>query len=649
MNYFDRQKTNRIEKLEKKLYSKTEKQESDDRSEFDERKYSQLDNDWTPDGEEHELDKDYFDANETSEKPKKGLFFLTLLIAGIFFVGSVLYATFVFVGNQNTVISDEININIIGPVSVGSGSRLSLDIIVQNNSKKDLESVHLVTNYPVGTKTIDLKEDLVTGRMVIGDMPAGSVSKRTLDMAFLGERDEIKKIDLKIEYRLSGSYALFDKPKSFEIVLSEPPIQILVNAFEKVSSGQITDFDIKIRSNSEREIAELLFVADYPFGFGFMNSSIRPSYGNNVWLFRDFKPGETREIKITGQIQAQDNEERAFRFNIGTPSDINNEEIGVTFNNTRHVVFIEKPFIDLQLVINNSTEKIISVKSGESFNTNVLFTNNTNDKIRDIEIVLSLDGAVLDKSATQILGGFYSSFDNKITFNKDTYNQLAEVLPRQQVNITNTLKTFDLSSNNLNLKNPEIKISATVKGRRVRESGADESIEQQNFYTIKVLSDLILAVANNREKISGITDFGPIPPKVDNETSYTITWTVANSSADVRDAKVVARLPNYMKWNNVVVPNGENITYDETSRRITWNIGEISAGAGYSRAARTVNFQLVLRPSISQRQQAVVLLDQMVVTGFDLFNEKLIQNGAPNSTTVISGRSTFDSHQFVVE
>lgn len=665
MNYFDKEKPHKIDNLEKKLYSKNIKQEDDIRSEFDDRKIPELDDDWNPENHigdamnpnsnanNHTGSNQYTETPYDIQPPKTGIFWMVLLVAVLFFVGSIGYASYVFLGGQKIISTDDVVINIVGPVSIGGGDKLSIDAVFQNNSSVALEEVQLVVDYPKGAKTPDLKQDLTRERFVIGTMGVGSALKQTLNMAFLGENGETKKVDVKLEYRLPNSTALITKSKPFEIVLSEAPVQILVNALERISSGQNIDLDIEIRSNSEKDIEQLVFIADYPFGFTYTNSTLPPTYGNNVWVFNNFKTDDLKKIQISGIIQAQDGENRAFRFNAGLPSEINREEIGIVLSNARHIISLERPFIDLQLAVNGSLDEINSVKSGEQIDTDIIFYNNTNNIVRDIEILMYLNGVVLDKFNVSTRGGYYDSLENKIIYNKTTAPEsLVEVLPRQKVEFSSQLKTLSLVTNNLGLKNPELKISAVVRGRRVSETGADEQIEQEDFVNIKVLSDVRIrtSTAHNTTAVNGLIDSGPIPPKVDTDTTYTINWSMTNSTNDLENAKVTALLPVFVSWNNKFYPSTENISYDPVKRIITWVPGNVSAGTGYGNVLpEKVSFQVTLKPGINFFDETVDIVENIVFSATDKFSGKNLTGGTDDNSTIIQGRSTNDFHHKVVD
>ncbi|HRY30880.1 MAG TPA: hypothetical protein P5328_00610 [Candidatus Paceibacterota bacterium] len=648
MNYFEKKDTNRIGRLEKKLFSKGESFNDDVRSGFDKKQYEE-----TRDWDDGDLLETELSETIPIKKPKTGIFWGILALAVIFFTGSLGYAVYRFVGGDQIISTDQVDIDVIGPVSVGGGDRLSIDVVVQNNSSVDMQSANLVINYPDGTRSVDLQSDLRRGRIDLGDIKVGSVVKKTLDMAFLGENGEVKSVDVSVEYRTSGSVVLLSKTKTFTIILSASPVQILVTAPDKISSGQNLELDLEIKSNSDKIIENLLVVAEYPFGFAFNKASINPTYGDNVWLFNSFSPTDVKNIKIQGQLQAQDNEERSFKFSAGTPDANNKEDIGITLTNIRHTVLLEKPFIGIDVVINGSSGPVVAVKSGEAINYSLVFSNNTNDTVRDVKISLFFEGQALNKSKVVAVSGFYDSYENKISYTGNSLPELNSVLPRSSVSISDKFETYDLSANNRNLVNPEIRISAIVTGTRISDSEVEDKIEERGFITIKLLSDLTFGARTSYNSsytsAAGFTDTGPVPPKVEQETVYTVTWALANSVNDLETTKVIGLLPSYVTWLGSISPADADISYDGTSRRVIWSPNKISAGTGYTAPFKTISFQLKLRPSLSQVGQIPNLVEKTTLSAFDTFTKSNIEKSVENTTTVLAGYTASDGYGNVVQ
>ena len=71
----------------------------------------------------------------------------------------------------------------------------------------------------------------------------------------------------------------------------------MVDTPKNVTAGQEFEIIIEIFSNSYRIVKDFLLEADYPFGFDFKDSNIKPSYRDNIWNFGDIAPNSKRILK----------------------------------------------------------------------------------------------------------------------------------------------------------------------------------------------------------------------------------------------------------------------------------------------------------------------------------------------------------------
>lgn len=671
-------KMSRIERAQKKLYAKKYTPEKNRRTPLEKKEYN-VSTDWTiTRGPEAMPIQEMNQGQETNQTPNSNQdfnvedkpvvpvdfsnsipseavttskivsFWAVLIFAVVFFFGALGYAAFVFMGGGQTITAEDISINIVGPVSVGGGDKLSIDVVIQNNNSVTLEDADLVITYPDGTKATDLITDMKRGRMTVGDIKPGSVVKETLDMAFFGEEGDNKRVEVELEYKISGSMALFNKTKAFEISLNAAPIQIIVDGLDRVSSGQDVELELEVTSNSGKDIENLMIVANYPFGFKFDSSEIEPTIGNNIWIFDRFSPTQKETFKIKGKIDAQDNEIRFFRFEAGIVSDDNIEELGVIFTNSSHEISVEKPFIDLQLVINDQKDDSIVVSSGEQVFVVANFINSTNNTVSDVEIKFKLEGDILDKASVSAGNGFYSSSDNTILFDKNNSNQLTAVEPRAQEQFVFSFKSKKTQNQN-GISSPQIKISSEVTGRRVSEDSSEERINETDLKIVQVLSDVLLQTFTLFDD-GPFNNTGPIPPKADNDTTYTLLWSLSNNMSDLQDAKVTAILPPYISWIDVVSPSIEIVSYDPISRRMTWSIGNVSAGVGHTGNPREVNVQINLRPSVSQIGLSPNLLNNVVFSAYDTFAKTTFEKEITSPTTLLQEQAgALNKHQIVIQ
>jgi hypothetical protein len=639
----------KLEQLQKKLYKKDFDQSLGRRHSLDQKDYDLKDNWKTVPQKNSQKDQAKNDEIEY-EPPKKGSIFNVILgLAAVFFVISVSYAGFIFLNDSKTISGDDVDIEIIGPVSIGAGDTLSLDVILTNNNPVPLEVVDLIVQYPSGTKD---SKDLVTGlnrtRETIEDIASGSVVRKTLDMSLFGQEGEIKNINIGIEYQVPGSNAVFDKNKNFEIALSAAPIIVNIDGLTEISSGQIIPLKIELTSNSQEKLENIMLVGQYPFGFKFEEANIDPKFDDNIWVFDSLEKGETKTIEIKGRIEGQNDEDKVFRFNTGLVSENNREELGVIFTSMIHDLVVKKPFVAFELSSNRSLDSVVTANSGSQIPNQIVFTNNTNDEIRNVEIELRFSGNIYDETSVRAEGGFYDSIKNTLTFNPSTDPSLSLVQPR-----VNYVIPFDFSIKNLKqnvsaYSDPEIKIIANVKAQRFSSDNVESELSEDLNKTIKVFSD-VLVNSFSLYSIGPFSNTGPIPPKAETDTTYTVTMSLSNTTNELSDAKITAILPNYVSWNNTYSPTGERVTYNSVTREVTWDIGKVRSGVGYLSAPRELSLQLIFNPSLSQVGTAPVLLKNTQLTAIDDFTGKKFNTLINNPSTELKNEQTSQQSKYVIE
>ena len=648
MDNFNNDKKSSLERLQDELYSNDFKSETDTRAGLEVEDYK-LKSDWVNEQKQEEQNSKPFDLSEEMNEKKGGMGFFSyiLILATIFFIGSVGYAAYVFWGGDTQINAEDVDVSIIGPVSIGAGEILSLDLIIQNNNPVQLEAIDLIIEYPDGTKSPeDLITDLKRTKERIDPIVPGGVTRETLNAALFGEEGDNKEISVFIEYQALGSSAIFSKKKVFSIILNAAPARVSITGLEEISSGQEIELTATVTSNSNTELKKLMLVANYPFGFSFLEADKDPEYGNNVWVFDSISPNGEETIKIKGTISGQNSEERVFRFSTGIAKDENQEEIGVVFSTFIHETLIKKPFVGLNLLVNNSSDPIVSVKNGEKITSQIIFSNNTNDYIRNLDIRLKLDGAIFDESSVSSNDGFYRSVDNVLIFNRDTNDEFIEIRPRESSSSGFTFDLYDLS--NSALKNPEIKINAYLEADRISGNNLEENLNETISKTIRIISDVFVGAYTIRD-LGPFQNTGPIPPRAEQETTYTIQWSVSNSFNDLENARITAVLPPYVSWNNMVSPSSEVYSYDEKTRRLTWNIGNVQAGAGKTFDPKSIYFQVTLFPSVTQIGDELQLLRNVYFTAKDDFTGTDIEISGKLPTTKLNDSSSLKDHEIVVQ
>lgn len=629
----DYQKPDKLEKAESKLYSTNSDIKRKQRRVLSKNEYD-IDSDW--DDANGDSDRESLKKKKTSSK----VFNIVLIIAAMFFIASLAYASFIFLFQKEEA-AGNVDISINSQISVSAGEEFTFDVIIQNNNNISMETVDLSIEYPDGTRDgKDVSVSLPRERNDIGSIDPGTFLRETRTVFLFGEEGETKEFDVKIFYRTPESNAVFEKKKTFEVVLQSTPVRMNLSSVKEITAGQSLEFDLELISNSNETLDNVLIKADYPFGFRFISSTLDNQLDNDTWLVDKIGPREKINFKIVGELQGQNNEEKYFGFSAGL-KDEESEDIAVVFSNIGKTLEVTRPFLEIDFAIKNNNSNVINLQSDTNQRINLSYKNNTGAPVRDVEIVVQLDGEVLDEGSVAATRGFYNSLDNTVSWDKTTFSKFEQL----GVGESGTLE-LNLSSKSLigaeKFKNPEITVRAKVKAKRFTDEDVPEEINSEVFKTLR-FNSLVLVDANSLYFDGAFVNEGPIPPKAEQTTTYTVDFAILNSSNRLSGAMIKMRLPNYVSYQNKIWPNDEGITYSSDNREVIWRIGEIKENVGFSGDKVRGAFQVSITPSVSQIGTRAVLASGVEFIATDLFTGEQIRIDLGQiSTDIADGRSFFD-------
>ena len=624
---------NRIEDLKKTLYSRNAPDVRTRRKLRFTPRESNVKTDWGKPEEEREspiLNKYYEDHSMS--------FFTKLLIGSLVFcIAAVGVGAYLFFNGANFISANNIDINISGPVSIPGGTPVSFDIQVVNKNNVDLESADLAVDFPAGTTNpTDSTQELKTYRELLGDIKAGGSAQKTVGAIIFGEENLQKQIAVSVTYKVKGSTNLFTKKTSYDVLINSSPILLTASSFKEITSGQEFDMKIKLKSNSQDVLKNVLLKGMYPFGFTFVSSSIKPLSDNATWKIGDIPAGAERTLTVRGKIQGEDSETRIFHFAAGAQSSVDPKKIATQYMAVDQALTIQKPFVSLAMSVDNDDSPGDHIgQFNQNERISISWFNNLSTSISNMSITAKLSGSAYDKSAVQPDQGYFNSATNEITWNPQTTSGFASVGAGENGTVSFSVVPKDTSTVDRAVVNPVVVVTASVTGNRTQESNVPETLSSVVSKTTRVSSNVALTGRLVRT-VGPFTNTGPVPPKVEQLTTYTVIWTVDNTSSSVTDAKVTATLPAYVKWLKNVSPTSESVTYDENSGLITWNIGNVSTYTVSSSRRREVSFQIAFQPSINQADQSPTLVNQATLIGVDSFTNTQLQSLQDYLTTRFS-------------
>ena len=529
-----------------------------------------------------------------------------------------------FGGNQ--ISGDKIEVSINGPALIGGGEEVALEVLVTNNNPAPLESAILIMKYPPGTMTVgDSPRVLSEEKIPLNKLNPGELQTVPLKVAIFGEENTEKKITAQVEYRLAESNGTFTKEASpLAIKISSSPLVLRVDNIEKVASGQTVEVVLTVASNAPTPLENILVTASYPSGFSFVSSEPAPIYGENVWSVGRIEPEGEAKIKITGIAKGLTDETFRINFAAGPAQPDNPYGIAASLADNYADFLIERPFIDVDVAIDGKGSREIVLPEGKEAGVNISLTNTLEESVYDLVVEVVPQGNAITPDSIKSSNGFYDSNTGTVRWEVSNNEDFATVVPGDKRKLSFTV-----------VPGPEHKeayfeLTVNVYARRVSETSAQETLIGTAKTGAKY-SGSVLVLSQAGRNTAGFADYGPIPPKVGESTSYTLTLAVEAGVNDVTDAVLETGLPIYVNWLNKYEAEAGKVIYNSVAKKLRWEIGDIPAGQ-----RKVLNLQVDLKPSLSQVEKKPVLLNSQKIKANDRFTGALLQDTAEAVTTELS-------------
>lgn len=565
--------------------------------------------------------------------------FSKLFIGSIIFFVIAIAITVITIATSANVSSRRINLEVLGRTFVDGGETLPLQVVVGNNNTTQIELADVLIEYPTtsGVERI---------RRSVGTVGARQQVIENFDIVLFGEEGTTVPMDITLEYRIPDSNAILTKETTYEVVLRSTPIVLSVLGPQSSLPNQNVTINYTVVSNSSTLVEDIVLVTEYPIGFEFSNANPAPSFSNTVWVLGDLEPGTTRTIAVNGTVRGAEGDIAAFKGTIGRQDPNDEKRVGTAFATMAYPLPLDPPFLVTELVVNGNTNSTSTVTAKQDLDITVNWRNPLPVRIQDARIDVLLGGA-FDTASVDPQDGFYDSATQSVIWSKDDYSEFAVIEPGQSGQVSFRMKPKTTGAQGQVATDPSISMRANIFG--TIEGGVVQSAQSVDESTITVASDFIL-LADVQYATGALVNSGPLPPKVGEQTTYTVALTVTNSSSTVTDGVVRMTLPLYVTWLSIITPQQTPIVYNPTTREVAWTVGAVEAGAGYTKPAKQVSFKVGITPSASQVGTNPALTSAITLSGVDTFTQVQLQsNRAGLNTRLLNEGSTVGSDGRVVQ
>jgi len=516
----------------------------------------------------------------------------------------IIVAAFFLVLGRSSFNREDIKIEILAPRVFEAGDEVVYAVVYKNNSRVLIKNLEMDFEYPKKSISVNTGENL-REKIQLENLYPGQEQRVEFKARVFGEKNEAKGAKAVLGYKPENMNTRFSSETTFTSIISIVP------------SGQELSFVLSISSQTNADFENLRLRIDYPPGFDYKGAVPEPSDLFNIWDI-DFLTGNKEEdITINGVIAGLSGEIKNFKAVIGSYNRETREFI--PYNEISSVLGISVSPLSVNLFVNGVRDFV--AEAGNNLSFRIKFANNSDVGIEEGIIKAQIEGEVLDLLTLDIKNGNFSSLENSIIWKAGTFPALKYLAPHEEgevvfsISLKKSLPINDFSDKNFIVKSlvqiSSSKIPSVFEGVKF---GGDDSLE------IKVGSFVDLR-AKAYYNAQDITNTGPIPPKVGETTTYTISWQILNGSNDIEDLRVKAALPTNVEWTGRVVPQDADVEYNPNTGIVTWNVGFLPFATGILRSVRQVSFQVSVTPSLSDVDALMELIKESSAEAIDSFTE----------------------------
>ncbi len=620
----NRRKESKIDKVRESLYSKTERlKKRDYTSDFS----VPLSN------ESLEVSEKWKKENppqKPADRPRKAdsNFIKWLLVSSLsFFLLASLAAFWMFFSEPNRISQENILISSTLPRVIGSGEEISFQVILTNDNPERLEDAELIVEFPQGTTSdqISLHGRPPRYEESLGAIQSGQSLNKRLSTVFFGEEGTEHDVIVSLRYRLGGSANIITKSETKRITLGSSPLNLKIEALSELAPGATLTLTLTLTPRTD--IAEVILEANYPFGFFLLSAVPQSTVENNIWKFSNLRADQEIQIVLRGRIEASEGETRSIGFSAGLP-DNSGKAIQSALVSKTHELNVRYDDEGLEILISGDPSKQVAVPSSGNRFVDITWTNTEEYRLVNGQVEVKLSGNGFDKNLVSASrDGFYRASTGTIFWDQTNFSALASI----SVGTDDSVNfRFSPAGDLASFGNPEMTIEVTFQA-----DSPSGPVRRTATRTVRFLTDLSIR-ADLLHFAGPFQNSGPLPPRADQPTTYTVRWNLFSSTSDVEGAVVEARLPNYVSFTGEK-SSGENITYNETTRIVRWEAGRIPRGTGPVATPRQAFFQISFLPSTAQIGQQPVLMQGIQVLGHDTFTGQAVSDSFPALSTVFSG------------
>lgn len=575
---------------------------------------------------------------------KKSLLVSTIKKLFVLAVLLVLGYGFYFYFTNQSSDATAVDFSISAPEQVKAGEDFSYTLKFKNRSKFPLNSLKIELKYPEafmvaevsGAGLTAISSGTAQNYFSLPSLPLGGEASVVIKGKLISKKDTASLFGASLSYTPGEFSTEFKKDEAVSILVSDLGFDLNFEYANAALVGEKNNVDL-VFSNVKNN-----FLDDFEVSFMFPENIIlteSPAPANTAATSTELKLQLDKSSSLLWRAHGLLPSEQSYRlpvyYQVNKKIDDNQSiiiRLSKKMANGKSYVFAEKNIplnvmnsnLNLTLILNGSKNDN-TANFGDTLNYSLSYANKSDGALKDVAIMAVLRGDFLDwssfKDSQKGIEG-----DNTITWTKEQIPALATLAPGEEGVIDFSIGVRPYSSSDLGKS-----FSVVSYGQfnvNNRQGGLNDS--KSNNIITKINSDLnltekVLYFDENNTPVGS----GPLPPKVNEKTVVKVYWTLENNLHELSGTQVITKLPDYVSYDNKSNVSVGNLSFDEVSHLVTWNIGTLPVSTYQAKA----DFNISVTPSASQRNSLLVLLSGSTITATDDDTKSTITKKTKSKTT----------------
>ena len=475
----------------------------------------------------------------------------------------------------------------------------------------------------------------------VGDLKNNEVFQKEISLIVFGPEQTVKDLKMSVSYfpESLGPQARFAKNKTIKVSVRETAVKLNLITAEKVLNNEDFEIQAAYQNISQTDLENLELEISAPSIFTLASSNMPPSAGNDIWTIEKLgkeKSGENLVLhgRVIGAEGGFFEIKASFFMRMGNKKYLLNEK-------TARLTISSSP-LSLEITVNDQRNYLVF--EGTSLRYQLNYANNSGVGLNDAIITAQLIGEMFDFK-TLNGNGFFSSQNNTITWNTANAPELRLIPAGAKGKVEFQIKTLaSYPIHRISDKDFILKVKGEISSPTVPYYiASDKTIGLTTLETkIGGRINLESSVWFNTPE-SDITNSGPLPPKVNQPTTFTVRWRVKNYATDVSDVEIKSFLQSGARWTGVVKSNIDALPiYNDRTQEIIWKIDNVPAAKGIVNSPIEAEFQIEVTPAVNQIDKALSLLSQTDLTAFDKFASANLKAFSETLNTQMVSDSNFN-------